>query len=243
MIVTKAIKNEIYIEKFSKLLNSLDIKFNNIEDYILAFIHRSIVNERPDFAPKHNERIEFLWDAVLELIITEKLYLDFSEKPEWELTDIRSSLVRWRNLAKISKQLNFQEYLILWKWEQLSGWKEKEYILANVFEAFLWALYLDLWYEKSKEIIFKYVYSTLENIIEEKLIKDYKSLIQEYAQSDFLITPRYEVLDHIWPDHDKKYVSWIFLEDKKIWEWEGSSKKKSQEKAAENAYKKIFPKD
>jgi ribonuclease-3 len=205
----------------------------------LAFIHRSIVNERPDFAPKHNERIEFLWDAVLELIITEKLYLDFPEKPEWELTDIRSALVRWRNLAIISRELNFMEYLILWKWEVKSWWKEKDYILANTFEAFLWAIYLDLWYEKAKEIVLKYVYSKLEEILEEKWVKDYKSLIQEYSQAEFAITPRYEILEHSWPDHDKIYISWIYLKDKEIWRWEWSSKKKSQEAAAENAYKNL----
>ncbi len=240
MIPQKAVKNEIFIEKFSKLLKKLDINYQNIELYILAFIHRSIVNERPDFAPEHNERIEFLWDAVLELIITEKLYLDFPKKTEWELTDIRSSLVRWRHLASVSKKLWFQDYLIMWKWEELSGWREKDYILANTFEAFLWAIYLDLWYEKAKEIVYKYIYSDLEKILKEDLIKDYKSLLQEYAQAEFSITPKYKVLDHSWPDHDKKYTSWVFLEEKQIWTWEWTSKKKSQEKAAENAYKKLI---
>jgi ribonuclease-3 len=176
----------------------------------------------------------------LELVTTERLYKDYPEKTEWELTDIRSALVRWRNLAIISRELNFMEYLILWKWEVKWWWKEKDYILANTFEAFLWAIYLDLWYEKAKEIVLKYVYSRLEEILEERWVKDYKSLIQEYAQAEFLITPRYEVLEHSWPDHDKKYISWIFLEDKEIWRWEWTSKKKSQEAAAENAYKKII---
>ena len=107
MVITKkAIESEILIEKVSRFLEQIWIKPNKISNYILAFIHRSIVNEKPDYAPEHNERLEFLWDAVLELIVTKNLFLDFPDKPEWELTDIRSALVRWRNLSKIAKKLD-----------------------------------------------------------------------------------------------------------------------------------------
>jgi len=239
VIRKKAIENEVYIDKISKLLNNLDLEYNDISLYILAFIHRSIVNEKPDFTPEHNERLEFLWDAVLELIITDHLYKNFPDKTEGELTDIRSALVRWRNLANISKKLWFSEHLILWKGEELWWGKDNDYLLANVVEAVIWAIYLDLWIEIVKDFIEKHIYSTLDQILENNLTKDFKTLVQEYAQEQFDITPHYEVIEETWPDHDKNFTVWIYLNKKKIWKWNGSSKKKAQESAAEHWYNNI----
>lgn len=240
MVITKkATQSELYQEKVWKLLDSLDISYDDITKFILAFIHRSIVNERNDFAPEHNERLEFLWDAVLELVITHRLYLDFPEKQEGEMTDMRSALVRGRNLAEIAKRLSFQEYLFLGKWEEKSGGRENDYILANTLESFIGAIYLDSWYEAARDFIEKHIYSTLEFILENKLFKDFKTLLQEHTQAHNDITPHYEVLDESGPDHNKNYLVWVFLKDKKIWEGSGSSKKKAQEKAAENAYLQI----
>lgn len=151
-----------------------------------------------------------MWDAVLEMVITNNLYLDFPDTPEWVLTDYRSSMVKWTNLAKISLRLNFSEYLILWKWEESSWWRKNEYLLANCVEAFLWALYLDLWYEEAKQFALKYIYSTLEEILSNDHLKDYKSLLQEYTQRVFFITPEYRVLSESGLDHEKIYVSWVF---------------------------------
>ena len=236
VIRKKAIENEALIEKISQYIKTLWLDYNDISNYILAFIHKSIVNEKPDFAPKHNERLEFLWDAVLELIITDRLFRDFGKKPEWELTDIRSALVRWRNIAKIAKKLDLSKYLVLGKWEEISWWKNNDYLLANTLEALIWAIYLDLWIEVSRNFIIKYIYSTLEEILNENLIKDFKTNIQELAQAEFDITPNYKVLQEDWPDHDKIFKIWIFLGDKKIWQWTWSSKKKAQEDAAKMAY-------
>ena len=237
MVVTRNIINNMeVVEKVSALLSKLDIKFNNIDNYIKSFIHRSIVNERPDFAPEHNERLEFLWDAVLELVITDSLYNNFHDKNEWELTDIRSALVRWRNLAIVSKELKFSDYLFLWKWEELWWGRESDYLLANTLEAFIWALYLDLWLESVRTFINKYIYTTLDDILENKYFKDFKSLIQEYSQAELDITPTYDVLSEEWPDHDKNFKVWVYLWEKCIWFWFGSSKKKAQEEAAKNAY-------
>ncbi len=236
MVVSeKLIKNDFYIDRYSKLLYELGIDFKNIEFYIQAFIHRSIINEKPDIG-EHNERLEFLWDAVLELVITEKLFADFPWKPEWELTDIRSALVRWRNLAVVSRKLGFQEYLFLWKWENLWGWRENDYLLANVCESLIWAIYLDLWLEASRDFILTQVYTTLETILENRLFKDYKSMIQEFAQAKYWKTPAYEVLSDIWPDHDKVFTCWVYVGENLVWTWEWSSKKKAQEHAAENAF-------
>lgn len=241
MVVTKkAIESEYEIQKVSKLLNELWIDFKDISTYILAFIHRSIVNERADYAPTHNERLEFLWDAVLELVITDELFNDFPEKPEWDLTDIRSALVRWKNLAQVARKLNLQDYLFLGKWEEKTWGRDNDYILANTLEAFLWALYKDLWYTEAKVFVLKYIYSTLEDILEKKLTKDYKTLFQEFAQASFDITPSYEVLKEEWPDHNKYFEVWIFLKDKQVWSWFWSSKKKAQESAAMDAYEKMY---
>lgn len=241
MVPTKKLnENEHYIKKIKELLNKLNIKYTKLENYLLSFVHKSLVNERPDLSEKHNERLEFLWDAVLELVITEKLYIDFPEEREWVLTDYRSSLVKWEHLWNIAKKLWFQSYLLLWKWEEKWWWRENYYILANTLEAFIWALYLDLGYNSTSLFILEHIYSDLENIIKNKELKDYKSLFQEFAQSKFGITPTYELLEEKWLDHDKIFKFWVYLKDKFLASWIWSNKKKSQEDAAKNAYIKFL---
>jgi len=238
MVVTRqATKNPNYVEKYSQFItNDLKIEFKNIELYILAFIHRSVVNERPDFAPEHNERLEFLGDAVLELVATDRLYKDYPEKTEWELTDIRSALVRWRNLAIISRKLWFNEYLILGNWERKTGWADNDYILANTVESVIWAIYLDLGFKIAQEFIIDNLYKTsIDNILEKKLFKDAKSAIQEFVQAKFDITPKYNVLSESGPDHNKNFEVGVYMWEKQIWIWKGSSKKKAEEQAAINA--------
>ena len=243
MVITqKAIDSLSSQEKIKELLSQLDITHSDIKLYILAFIHRSIVNERNDYAPEHNERLEFLGDAVLELVITDKLFGEHPDKQEGEMTDMRSALVRGRNLSEVAHKLNFQKYLFLWKWEEKSGGRENDYILANTLEAFIWALYLDNWFEAARAFILQYIYTTLPHILEHGLFKDFKTLLQEFTQAKNDITPHYDVLDEQWPDHDKSFLVGVFLEIEKIWEWSWSSKKKAQEKAAENAYKKLIHK-
>ncbi len=239
VLVRKATSNEDFVNKYKTFLTKLKIDFKDIDKYILAFVHRSVVNERPDFTPEHNERLEFLWDAVLELSVTNKLFLDFPNKTEWELTDIRSAIVRWRNLAMVARSLDFSKYLILGNWERMSWWDKNDYILANTLEAFIWALYLDLWFKEAEFFIIKYIYSNIDIILDKKLFKDYKSMIQELVQAQFDVTPSYKVLSEEWPDHSKIFTVWIFMWEKIIWEWSWSSKKKWEEKAAENAYIKL----
>ncbi len=222
--------------KIQRFLDTLSIAYNNPSSYVLAFVHRSIVNEKSDFTPEHNERLEFLWDAVLELAITENLFTDFPDKQEWDLTDMRSALVRGKNLAVVAKKLWLQEHLFLWKWEELSGWRENEYILANTVESFLWALYLDAGMQEAKKFVDTYIYTTLDNILKHNLFKDFKTLIQEYAQAEYDITPTYKVLDESGPDHDKTFLVWVYLWEKEVGQWTGSSKKKAQENAAEKWY-------
>lgn len=239
IIRKKATENEALIEKLEKLLLSLDIKYINISNYILAFIHRSVVNEKPDYAPEHNERLEFLWDAVLELIITNNLFRDYPKKTEGELTDIRSAIVRWTNLSKIAKALHFSEYLVLWKWEEMTWWRKNDYLLANTVEALLGAIYIDLWLDIANEFVDKYIYPSIKEILKYNLTKDFKTTIQEYAQAEYEITPNYDVINESWLDHDKIFEVWVYLWEKLIWVWVWTSKKKAQEKAAEAWFKNI----
>ena len=240
MVLTmKAVESDYYLNKSLKFAENLHITPKNLSLYVLCFIHRSIVNERPDLAPDHNERLEFLWDAVLELVVTNALYNDFPEKSEWELTDIRSALVRWKNLAIIAKNLNLSEYLILWKGEEKTWWKDNDYILANTVESIIWAIYLDLWIDKATDFILNNIYSTLPNILENNLTKDYKTLFQELSQSSEEITPVYKLITENWPDHNKNFEVWAYIWDKLFWIWNWSSKKKAQEDAAKNAYLKL----
>ncbi len=226
-------------EKLEKFLKLLKIPYKNISLYIQAFVHKSILNEKTTDFNESNERLEFFWDAVLELIITEFIFFLYPEKPEWELTDLRSAIVKWKNLALVSTKLKFQNYIILSKWELLAWWNENPYILANTLEAFLWALYIDLGYKQAKKFIEDNILSTLDEILKNKLYVDPKSYLQELIQSKHNITPIYEVLSESWQDHNKIYNIWVFFNDKQIWQWKWSSKKKAQKNAAENAIENI----
>ncbi|MCH2189000.1 ribonuclease III, partial [Candidatus Gracilibacteria bacterium] len=236
VIQQPAVKSEIYHKKIGDFMESLGVEYQDISIYILAFIHRSIVNEKPDLAPEHNERLEFLGDAVLELVITDNLFAEFPDKPEGELTDLRSALVRGKNLGKIAHELGVQKYLFLGKGEDQSGGRENEYILANTMEAIIGAIYLDTDMKEVTKFIHTYIYPSLEEILKNNLTKDFKTLVQEYTQAEFDITPRYELIHECGPDHDKHFEIGLFLNHKLIKTGVGSSKKKAQEEAAQNSY-------
>lgn len=231
--------HKLFEQKIEQFLIFLQIPYKNIDLFVQSFIHKSVLNEKSTKFIQSNERLEFFWDAVLELTITEMLFFNFPTKEEWELTDIRSALVRGKNLANISKNLWLSEYIILSRWEILAWWNENPYILANTLEAFLWAIYLDIWFAESKEFVKKYIYSSLESILDLSLHIDPKSQLQEILQSTYNFTPNYEVLEESWLDHDKNYKIWVYLNNKIIWEWSWSSKKNAQKNAAENALSKI----
>ena len=240
VIEKKAYDNIHNIQKIQKLLKDIHINTQRYDLYMLACTHRSIVNERPSYAPEHNERLEFLWDAVLELSITELLYNTFPDKSEWELTDMRSALVRGRNLAIIARKIELWKYLLLWNGEEKSQWRENDYILANTLEALIWAIYIDKWINVSHDFIVEYIFPSLKDVLNKKLYKDYKTLFQEESQAKYDITPHYEVLEESWPDHDKIFLVGVYMWKKLAGKWTGSSKKKAQEKAAETAFNSLF---
>jgi ribonuclease-3 len=220
------------VKDFSKLEKALGISFENKDLLTQAFIHRSYLNENPDFNLDHNERLEFLGDAVLELVVTEYLYQKYPKKPEGELTNWRAALVNAKMLSDIARSLDFNEFLLLSKGESKETGKARQYILANAFEAFMGALYLDQGYEVCKDFTEENLIKELPRIIREGLSKDAKSRFQEEAQDITGITPTYKVLDEWGPDHAKHFVVGVFLGNELVAKGEGSSKQEAELDAA-----------
>jgi ribonuclease III len=223
------------MKDFSPLEKKLNLKFKNKDLLIQAFCHRSYLNENPDFYLNHNERLEFLGDAVLELIVTEEIYQKYPKKPEGELTNWRAALVNAKMLSKVSKDLDFNDFLLLSRGEAKELGKARQYILANTFEALIGAIYLDRGYKASRDFIKKYLIVKLSEIIKKGLFKDAKSRFQEEAQEKAGITPTYKVLEEWGPDHARNFIIGVFLNKKLVAQGEGSSKQEAEEKAAKNA--------
>ena len=217
---------------FEKLEKKLGLQFKNKELLTRAFTHRSYLNENPDSKLKHNERLEFLGDAVIELIVTEHLFNDYPEKAEGELTNWRASLVNAKMLTSIAEELGFNDFLLLSRGEAKETGKARAYILANTFEAFVGALYLDSGYKPCDEFIKKYLLGNLVKIIKDGSYKDAKSKFQEEAQEKTSVTPNYKVIKESGPDHDKKFIVGVYLEEELIAKGEGSSKQEAEESAA-----------
>ena len=223
------------MKDISILEKKLNIRFKNKDLLTQAFVHRSYLNENPDFHLYHNERLEFLGDAVLELVVTEELYKDYPDKPEGELTNWRASLVNSKILSRIAKELNFSDFLLLSKGQSKEAGKARSYILANAFEAVIGAIYLDTGYDAAKQFIKKNLIKELPNILEKGLYKDAKSRFQEQTQEKTGITPLYKVLKEHGPDHAKHFSVGVFLKKELIAKGEGSSKQEAEESAAKNA--------
>ncbi len=219
----------------STLEKIIGVKFKKIDILKSSLVHRSYLNEHKDFPLDHNERLEFLGDAVLELIVTDYLYKNYSEA-EGVLTNWRSSLVNGEQLASIAEDLGIYEFLYLSHGESKDkNKKARQYILANAFEAVTGAIYLDKGYEAAQKFIEKNLVSHLDKIIKDGTYIDAKSNFQEKAQELSGVTPRYKVLSESGPDHNKKFVVGVYLEKDLIAKGEGYSKQEAQTKAAESA--------
>lgn len=219
-------------ERVSEMLKRFGIQ-SPVRAFAPAFIHRSVLNEY-DF-PESNERLEFLGDAVLELVATEFLYKKFPEKSEGEMTDIRSALVRGKNLAQASERIGFGELVLLSRGETLAGGDKNPYILANTFEAFLGALYLDSGFEAVREFVTEHVLLETDDILEASLHVDPKSKLQEISQAKHGSAPEYELVSESGADHEKTYEIVVKVGGKPVGKGSGTSKKKAQSMAAENA--------
>lgn len=216
----------------NKLSENLGVVFSNPELLQQAVTHRSYLNEHRGYKLDHNERLEFLGDAVLELIVTEYLYKNYPN-PEGELTSWRAALVNGDMLSKITRELGVEEFLLMSRGESKDTGRARQYLLANAFEAILGAIYLDQGYEVSEKFVHKYVISRLPEVLDQRLYKDPKSLFQEMAQEKSGITPNYRLITEEGPDHDKHFVVGVYLGEKLVAKGDGPSKQDAQRSAAQ----------
>ncbi len=212
----------------------LGVTYNDTELLVTAFTHRSYVNEHKKTVSVHNERLEFLGDAVLELVVTEYLYANFKE-PEGILTNWRSALVRTESISAAAARHGFEPLLRLSRGEKRGSDRAREQILANSFEAVVGSLYLDQGYEAAKNFITATVLATFEEILKTGSWMDPKSHLQEVVQSREGFTPIYKVLSEVGPDHDKMFTVGVFVNSELKGQGDGPSKQAGQQKAAEAA--------
>ena len=220
------------MHNLSKLEDKLSLKFKNEDLLLQALTHRSYLNENPSSNIGHNERLEFLGDAVLELVVTEFLYLKYPDKPEGELTNFRAALVNSKMLSELAVDIGLNDFLLLSRGEAKDTGRARQIILANALEALIGALYLDQGYKPANDFIGNVLMPRLDKIVAEKLYKDPKSLFQEGAQERVGITPAYEVIREWGPDHDKHFIVGAYLNKELVAEGEGHSKQTAQEEAA-----------
>ena len=225
------------MKDLKELEKKLKIKFKNKDLLTQAFVHRSYLNENPEFALSNNERLEFLGDAVLELVVTKELFKKYPDKSEGDLTAWRASLVNAKMLVTMANEMDFSSFLLLSRGEKKEQGKGRDYILANTFEAFIGAIYLDQGLKTAEKLIIEHLMPKLPDIIDNGLFMDGKSIFQEKAQEKVQITPTYKVLKEWGPDHARHFTIGVFLDKEKAGEGEGSSKQEAEVKAAENAIK------
>ena len=217
---------------FQTFINKLGLSFNNINLLIEALTHRSYLNEHREYTGSHNERLEFLGDAVLELAVTDFLFKKFLAKPEGELTSYRAALVNTVSLAEGAQALGISDYLLLSKGESKDTGRARDVILADAFEAIIGAIYLDSGYASAEAFIAKNLYNKIESVIASRSYQDAKSRFQEIAQEKKGITPSYETLSEIGPDHNKRFTVGVFIGNEEIARGEGQSKQEAEQSAA-----------
>lgn len=215
----------------------IGVKFENKNLLIQAFTHRSYINENRGTKLKHNERLEFLGDAVLELVTTEFLYEKFPDRNEGELTAIRAALVNTITISEVSSELGFNAELLLSKGEAKDLGRARQAILANTFEAVIGAVYLDQGYEAAKIFISKNLLPRTESIIENSLWVDAKSKFQEKAQEFAGSTPVYRTIEETGPDHDKQFKVGVFIGEIQVATGDGRSKQDAEQESARNGLK------
>lgn len=223
---------DIHLEKLENLIG---VTFGDRIHLLTAVTHRSYLNEHREATQDHNERYEFLGDAVLELVITDFLFHKYPGKPEGELTAIRAALVNTVSLSEAATRLGVNSFLLLSKGEERDTGRARQYILANTFESIVGALYLDQGYDAAKEFIARHLFDLTDAIVAKRLWQDPKSRFQELAQEHTSITPRYETLSQDGPDHDRVFTVGVFLGAEKVGIGKGRSKQEAEQQAAEDA--------
>ena len=220
----------------SALEKKISVSFKNKDLLKEALTHRSYLNENPSWGVLHNERLEFLGDAVLELAVTENLFKRFPDYAEGQMTSVRAALVNYQNMAKVARDIDLEKYILMSRGEAKDIGRAREVILANAMEALIGAIYLDRGYEDSKKFIDYFVVEmNLDQIIKNHLYRDPKSQLQEIVQEKLRVTPSYQILEEWGPDHKKIFKSGVLFGDKLIAEGEGYSKQEAEVEAAKNA--------
>jgi ribonuclease-3 len=219
----------------SKLEQVLGVTFTDRTLLLSATTHRSYLNEHREATQEHNERLEFLGDAVLELVVTDFLFRKYPEKPEGELTAIRAALVNTNSLSAASDVLGFNAFMLMSKGEAKDTGRARQYILANAFEAVIGAIYLDQGYEAAETFIAGQLFAKTDEIVAKRLWQDPKSRFQELAQEHAGVTPTYELLTQEGPDHDRVFTVGVFLRREQVAEGTGRSKQEAEQDAAEKA--------
>jgi len=220
---------------FGEFQKQIGVSFKDVSLLKQAFVHRSYINENRSSGLEHNERLEFLGDAVLELVITDFLFKKYTDKKEGDLTAYRSALVNADTCAGIAIVLNMGEYLLLSKGESKDTGRARQYILANALEALIGAIYLDQGYDSAKGFIEKNFTPKIEAIISEGSHVDAKSLFQEKAQEFDGITPAYKTIKETGPDHFKKFTVGVYIGKELVASGEGDSKQDAEQAAAKKA--------
>ena len=220
--------------EFEKIIG---VNFANKDILKQAFTHRSFLNENRNIKSGHNERLEFLGDAVLELSTTHFLYKTYPDKNEGDLTSIRSALVNANTCAEVARDLGVNDFLLLSKGESKDTGRARNYILANTLEAIIGAIYIDQGYEAADKFVTTFITPKTEAIIEEELWIDAKSKFQEKAQDIVGVTPSYKTLKEVGPDHDKKFTVGVYIGNDMVGEGEGESKQDAEQAAARSALK------
>lgn len=223
----------------SEIEKKLKVTFKNKELLKRAFTHRSYLNEN-NSVKEHNERLEYLGDAVLEFLVSKYLYTQFPDTPEGELTSYRSASVKTDTLAEISRSLDYGSYLFMSKGEEKTGGREKDYLLANTFEAVLGALYLDQGMCECEVLLKRILFPRIDHIVKHHLDIDAKTRFQEISQEQHRLTPTYQLLSEIGPDHNKEFTMGVYIGDTEYGRGQGSSKQRAEEAAAVKALEKIL---
>lgn len=217
---------------FKSLEAKWGISFRQPELLCQALTHRSYLNEHPEFSLAHNERLEFLGDAVLSLVVTAYIFNQYPDQNEGELTAYRAALVNWEILGAVAAEAGLNEHLLLSRGEQKDSGRARAVILANTIEAVIGAIFLDQGYTMAEKFIARYLFPKLEAIVQDRSWQDSKSLFQERAQAEFNLTPNYKVLHQSGPDHDKVFTVGLYLGEELVAEGEGPSKQRAEQVAA-----------
>ena len=226
------------MQNLKQIEKKLGTSFKNKDLLIRAFTHRSYLNENHD-TDRHNERLEYLGDAVLEFLVSKELYNKFPTRPEGELTSFRSAIVKTETLAETARELGYGLYLRMSRGEEKTGGRQKEYLLANTFESVLGAMYLDQGIRKCETFLRKVLFLKIDHVVKHRLDIDPKTRFQELSQEFHKQTPTYDILSERGPDHDKIFSMGVYIGETEFGRGEGASKQRAEEAAAQEAIKKI----